>query len=284
MDISIIDMMTDYIVCFYFAVMKFRAEAELDWVDPDSFTELYLAGRSKSTFPTYDLAFRKAWIHGREIGKSIFSWNSMDMAGHLVLLNECQATSNMFKQASAVVTLFKEMLEIESVASSKIVQLVKKGCMKQARERETVRKKRVRSVMTLNHIRLLLLRFYKRPACKVRPADRHFLMLMIIMFFGIKRFDDVKDLKVSDITVLEDGHLEFYVDNSKTDQLCQGFIFHVTGNSFNGISIPKILNWYLKSTELTRDDFLFPRFRNHRGRVVAQGGYSISYSSSAAQL
>ena len=58
----------------------------------------------------------------------------------------------------------------------------------------------------------------------------------------------------------------------------------MTGNKFNGISIPKILNWYLKSTELTRDDYLFPRFRNHRGRVVAQGGNSISYSSSAAQL
>ena len=78
--------------------------------------------------------------------------------------------------------------------------------------------------------------------------------------------------------------MEFYVDNSKTYQLSQGFIFHVTGNKFNGISIPKILNWYLKSTELTGDDYLFPRFRNHRGRVVAQGDYSISYSSSASQL
>ena len=35
---------------------------------------------------------------------------------------------------------------------------------------------------------------------------------------------------------------------------------------------------------LTGSDFLFPCFRNQRGKVVAQGEYSISYSSSAAQL
>ena len=31
-------------------------------------------------------------------------------------------------------------------------------------------------------------------------------------------------------------------------------------------------------------DYLFPHFRNERGRVVAQGGYFIIYSSSALQL
>ena len=59
----------DYIVC-YFLVMRFQAEKELDCVDPDLFAELYLAGRARSTFPTYDHAFRKAWIHGRMIGKT----------------------------------------------------------------------------------------------------------------------------------------------------------------------------------------------------------------------
>ena len=59
----------------------------------------------------------------------------------------------MFKQASAVVTLFKEALELESIAGLRLVQTVKKGVMKAAREREAVRKKRVKSVMTLDHWR-----------------------------------------------------------------------------------------------------------------------------------
>ena len=66
--------------------------------------------------------------------------------------------------------------------------------------------------------------------------------------------------------------------------LRQGFVFHVTGEKFNGFSIPRVLNWYLESTGLKGTDYLFPRFRNEKGRVVAQGGYYISYSSSALQL
>ena len=135
--------------------MELRARFEIGWVDPESFVEMFLAGRARTTFPTYDLAFCKLWCHGIEIKKCIFRWSPMDFAGYLVLLNDCSATVNMVKQASAVVTLFKEALELESIAGSRLVQTVKKGVMKEAREREAVRKKRVKSVMTLDHVRFL---------------------------------------------------------------------------------------------------------------------------------
>ena len=165
-------------------------------MDPESFAEMFLAGRAKTTFPTYDLAFRKLWYHGIEIEKCIFRWTPMDMAGYLVLLNDCNATVNMVKQASAVVTLFKEALELESIAGLRLVQTVKKGVMKAARERESVRKKKVKSVMTLDHVRLFICKLFKRPALKVKPADHRFLVMMILMFFGMKRFDDIKQLRV----------------------------------------------------------------------------------------
>ena len=114
----------------------------------------------------------------------------------------------------------------------------------------------------------------------MKPADRRFLVQMLLLFFGMKRYDDLKEIRVCDITVLEGGHLEFYVASSKTDQSGNGFIFHVTGEKFRGFSIPKVLNWYLESTGLRGTDYLFPRFRNEKGKVVAQGGYFISYSSS----
>ena len=148
--------MTDCIMSFSNAVLEFRAGQEIDWVDAEKFANMYLAGRAKSTFPTYDMAFRKLWVHGLEIGKSVFWWSPMDLAGHLVLLDECQATVNMVKQASAVVTLLKELVELESVANSRIVQTVKKGVMKSAREREVAKGKRVKSVMSLDHVRLLI--------------------------------------------------------------------------------------------------------------------------------
>ena len=118
----------------------------------------------------------------------------MDMAGYLVLLNDCNATVNMVKQASAVVTLFKEALELESLAGSRLVQTVKRGVMKAARERDIVRKKKVKLVMTLDHVRLFICKLFKRPALKVKPADWRFLVMMILMFFGMKQFDDIKKL------------------------------------------------------------------------------------------
>ena len=53
--------------------MELRAGTEIGWVDPESFAEMFLAGRAKTTFPTYNLAFRKLWCHGIEIKKCIFA-------------------------------------------------------------------------------------------------------------------------------------------------------------------------------------------------------------------
>ena len=100
----------------------------------------------------------------------------------------------------------------------------------------------------------------------------------------MKRFDDFKEIRVCDITVLDGEELEFYVSRSKTDQEGNGFVFHVTGEKFKGFSIPGVLDWYLESTGLVNTNNLFPRLRNEKGKVVAQGGYFISYSSSALQL
>merc|ERR1711895_188293 len=174
----------------------------------------------------------------------------MDFAGYLLLLNGCNATINMVKQASAVVTMMKEVVELESIASSSIVKTVKRGVLKAARERQLVKKKRVKSVMTIDHVRLFICKLYKKPASKVKAADRRFLVMMLLFFFGMKRFDDIKKLRVCDINVLRGGHLEFYVTSSKTDQLANGFIFHVTGDKIRGFSIPKVLNWYLESVGL----------------------------------
>ena len=57
-------------------------------MDPESFAEMFLAGRAKMTFPTYDLVFRKLWCQGIEIKECIFCWTPMDIAGYLVLLND----------------------------------------------------------------------------------------------------------------------------------------------------------------------------------------------------
>ena len=118
----------------------------------------------------------------------------MDMAGYLVLLNDCNATVNMVKQALAVVTLFKEAVELESLASSKLVQTVKRGVMKAARERDIVRKKKVKSVMMLDHVRLFICKLFKKPVLKVKPADQRFLVMMILLKVHKNPFSQVTKL------------------------------------------------------------------------------------------
>ena len=145
-------------------------------MEPRKFEDLYIAGRSRRTFPTYDMAFRKIWVHGIEIGKLPFWWSDMDFAGHLVLLNENETCVNMFKQASVVMTLLKELVGLETVVGSSIVKTVKRGCIKAAGDRVAKKGKKERSVMTLDHVRLLIGRYYKRPARKVWPRNRRFLL------------------------------------------------------------------------------------------------------------
>ena len=122
-------------------------------------------------------------------------------------------------------------MELESLVSSRIVQTVKKGVMKSARERDIVRRKKAKSVMSLDHMRLLICKLFKRPAVKVKPADWRFLVMMLLLFFGMKRFDDIKRLRVCDINVLREGHLEFYVNSSKTDQPGKVSFFILQGKS-----------------------------------------------------
>ena len=59
----------------------------------------------------------------------------MDFAGHLVLLNEIEASANMIKQASAVMTLLKELVGLDTVVDSGIIKSVKRGCVRAAGDR-----------------------------------------------------------------------------------------------------------------------------------------------------
>ena len=157
--------------------------------------------------------------------------------------------------------------------------------MKAAVDRAAKRGKKERSVMTLDHVRLLIGRYYKRPAKKVRPADRRFLFQQLLMFFRMRRFDDVKEIWVEDVTVLEGGDLDIFVARSKTDQDGLGFVFHVSGEKYKGFSMPGVLKWYVDSVGLTDKNYLFPRFRNAGGsKVVVLGEQWVSYGMVARQL
>ena len=42
------------LMCFC-SVLEMRVKSSMNWVDPEKFVDLYLAGRSKRTFATYNM-------------------------------------------------------------------------------------------------------------------------------------------------------------------------------------------------------------------------------------
>ena len=54
------------------------------------------------------------------------------------------------------------------------------------------------------------------------------------MFFGMRRFDDLREVRVGDVSVLEDGDLEIFVARSKTDRDGLGFVFTCQERNIRG--------------------------------------------------
>ena len=81
------------------------------------------------------------------------------------------------------------------------------------------------------------------------------------MFLGMKRFDDVKEVRVKDVKLLEGKNLEVYVRRSKTDREGKGSMFHMTGVRYGDFLILGLLKWYLESIGLQGLDYLCPRFQ-----------------------
>ena len=102
-------------------------------------------------------------------------------------------------------------------------------------------KRRIRTVMRLNHIRLIIRKLYRKTACKVAPCDRRFLVQQIFLYFGMHGFNDIKEVMVKDVRVLQKGDLEVYIRRSKTDQEGRGSVFHMSGAKLGGFLMPGVL-------------------------------------------
>ena len=129
---------------------------------------------------------------------------------HLVMLDSNEASVNMIKQASAVIMLLKEVAGLDTNVRSGFVIKVKKGCMKRAKDREGKRSRRVRTVMRMEHVRLMIKLYYRRPARKVSALDRRFLVQQLFLYFGMRRDDDIKEITYGDVKFLSEGSWRYF--------------------------------------------------------------------------
>ena len=138
--------------------------------------------------------------------------------------------------------------------------------------------------MRLDHIKLMIKLFYKTLAKQVSALDR-FLVQQIFLYFGMKRYDDIKQITVGDMKVLDGGDYKVYIRRSNINQEGKGSVFHMSGERINGFKIPDVFVWYMDSLNLKVTDYLFPRLQGAgKGKTAPNGNFYVGYDAFAMLL
>lgn len=270
------------------AVLRMRVErGELVGVKVEDLVDHYVGSRAKSTLSTYAAAYKKVVEHMLVSGRSLFRWGEGEVMGLMFQLGKEGAGENMLKQVLAVVALVFECMGKVSPTRSALVLQVKKTCLKKCLERKAAAAKPLgakRVGCTLQDMMKIIKDIYVSNASVADPCRRRFLVMQVLLFFGVKRYSDIAMLTVGDVSFLKDGSVEVTVRKSKTDQLGRGAKFYLSGEKVGGVGIPDIIKWYVRGLRLEGTDFLFPKLRYERGVVVAIKDQQVSYGAAASQL
>ena len=122
-------------------------------------------------------------------------------------------TENAVKAVCVVLNLVFEIMGEESLAKSPIFLKVKKCVIKRANKTKKVRAKR--KFMELRYLRKFVARLFKHLAGLVDPAKRRLLVQQVILFLGLRRFDNIKGLKWGDFWVKEDNVVEIFMARTR---------------------------------------------------------------------
>ena len=255
---------------------------DLSGVAAEDLAQFYIGARADNTLATYNTAFKQVVERSKIIGSSVFCWKEGEVIGLLIQMSKEGTTENSIKSVCAVVNLLFEVMGKESPTKTEMLLKVKKTVIKRANLGQKMKVKK--NFMKTEYLKKFISSFYKKPADLVKPCQRRMLVLQMLMFLGIKRFSDIKCLKWGDVRRIEDGSLEIFMRQSKTDQEARGEYFYITGKKIKGVSVPDILQWYSESLGLQEEDFMFPRFRGTGGKVVVIKDKVVAYSTVLAQL
>ena len=123
--------------------------------------------------------------------------------------------------------------------------------------------------LTVSQFRKIVDSCYDPDPDKVPFSRRHFLIMSVFCFLGMRRFNDIHDLKRKHIQIRRDGEVRVWVSQSKTDSLGQGFFFSLTKASFGSHSVAHLLRWYFNSfPSLSRSHYIFSHYKE-------RGAYSF---------
>ena len=186
-----------------------------------------------------------------------------DIVSFLIWRSKSGVSETQVKQGLAVISLLCEVCGFESPAKSPMVSKVKMAVLKQVNEGK---RKVVREGMTKRILEKIMKACYRKDHRKVTPERRRFLLMKIFCFLGMRRFNDIHKVRRRNVEFREDGRVKVWVEKSKTDAKREGFEFVLTKRKIRGVSVTKLVRWYLDSFgDIPAEGFVFPVFR--RGKA-----------------
>ena len=109
------------------------------------------------------------------------------------------------------------------------------------------------------------------------------IVLQMLLFLGVKRFNDIFGVRVKDVTFREDGSISVSIGKTKTDQQGRGSKFFVGGKIKGRFLVANVVKDYVERLKLKKEGFLFPQLRREAQGIVVKGG-AVSYSAAYEDL
>ena len=240
--------------------------------------DFYLRGREASTISTYNTEFKKLVRFCEEFRKPICCLKERDVVSFIIWRARDGVSEGQLRQGLAVVSLLSEICGFESPAKSQVVNKVKLAVVKEANEGK---RKVERIGMTKEILEVIVKSCYNKDSKLVLPERRRFMMMKIMCFLGVKRFNDIHKIKRKNVTVREDGRVKVWIEKTKTDKKREGSEFVLTKSKIGKLSVTSLVKWYLESMgDIPGDAYIFPVFK----RGVPVWGQAVSYNTARIQL
>lgn len=113
--------------------------------------------------------------------------------------------------------------------------------------------------------------------------DKRFLAMSMISFFGLLRFDEVKNLKKQDLKFTS-GSIEIIIRRSKTDVHGNGNIVYISKTSTDICPVNTLCD-YIQSINCREDQYIFRKILvSSKKRRLSEINIPVSYSTARALL
>jgi hypothetical protein len=220
--------------------------------------ELYLKGREPTTMKTYETQYKHIAKYARSEAKSVFMAQEDQVIDYIMFCSSQGVSEGLLAQRMAVINMICEVGRVPSPTQAPVVAKVRLAAIKGA---NLNRRKTERSPMTVELLTKIIKNCFKE-AGKVQPERRRFLLMQMFCFLGVRRFGDINQVRIRDVSVKADGTVAVWVASSKTDKRKQGFEFTITKETVGGITAAQAVGWYTESLGDAPDDgFFFPIFQ-----------------------